>query len=246
MRRHLQLLATGLTLTVVAATAQTAPPAGFTSLFNGRDFTGWKVPSGDNGHWRVVDGIIDYDARSEAAGDKSLWSERAFGDFELLVDWRLKEAPYLNPNVPIILPDGTHKKGPDGKEYVMTVPDADSGIYLRGQGRSQVNIWNWPIGSGEVYGYRMDPKQPAAVRAGVTPKVNADRHVGEWNTFHITVRGDRLTVVLNGTRVLDDAQLPGLPPRGPIALQHHGAWKDGAWSSPPALVQFRNIYVKEL
>lgn len=246
MRRHLQLLAAGLTLTVVAASAQTAPPAGFTSLFNGKDFTGWKVPPGDNGHWRIVDGVIDYDARSEATGDKSLWSERAFGDFELMVDWRLKEAPYLNPNVPIILPDGTHKKGPDGKEYVMTVPDADSGVYLRGQGRSQVNIWNWPIGSGEVYGYRMDPKQPAAVRAGVTPKTNADRHVGEWNTFHITVRGDRLTVVLNGTRVLDNAQLPGLPPRGPIALQHHGAWKDGAWTSPPSLVQFRNIHVKEL
>jgi hypothetical protein len=245
MRRQVQLLAAGLAVTVIAASARTAPP-GFTSLFNGKDFTGWKVPAGDNGHWRIVEGVIDYDARSEAAGDKSLWSEREFGDFELLVDWRLKDAPYLNPNVPIILPDGTHKKGPDGKEFVMTVPDADSGIYLRGQGRSQVNIWNWPIGSGEVYGYRMDPKQPAAVRAGVTPRTNADRHVGEWNTFHITVRGDRLTVVLNGTRVLDDAQLPGLPPRGPIALQHHGAWKDGAWTSPPALVQFRNIYVKEL
>jgi hypothetical protein len=245
MRRQVQLLAAGLAVTVIAASAQIAPP-GFTSLFNGKDFTGWKVPAGDNGHWRIVEGVIDYDARSEAAGDKSLWSEREFGDFELLVDWRLKEAPYLNPNVPIILPDGTHKKGPDGKEFVMTVPDADSGIYLRGQGRSQVNIWNWPIGSGEVYGYRMDPKQPAAVRAGVTPRTNADRHVGEWNTFHITVRGDRLTVVLNGTRVLDNAQLPGLPPRGPIALQHHGAWKDGAWTSPPALVQFRNIYVKEL
>lgn len=246
MRRHLQLLAAALALTVGAGSAQTAPPAGYASLFNGKDFTGWTIPAGDNGHWRIVDGVIDYDARSEATGDKSLWSERAFGDFELMVDWRLKDAPYLNPNVPIILPDGTHKKGPDGKEFVMTVPDADSGIFLRGQGRSQVNIWNWPIGSGEVYGYRMDPKQPAAVRAGVTPKTNADRHIGEWNTFHITVRGDRLTVVLNGTRVLDNAQLPGLPPRGPIALQHHGAWKDGAWTSPPALVQFRNIYVKEL
>jgi Domain of Unknown Function (DUF1080) len=246
MRSVLQLLAAGLALTVVAASAQTAPPAGFTSLYNGKDFTGWKVPPGDNGHWRIIDGVIDYDARSEAAGDKSLWSERSFGDFELLVDWRLKEAPYLNPNVPIILADGTHKKGPDGKEYVMTVPDADSGIYLRGQGRSQVNIWNWPIGSGEVYGYRMDPKQPPEVRAGVTPKANADRHVGEWNTFHITVRGDRLTVVLNGTRVLDNALLPGLPPRGPIALQHHGASNNGVWTSPPSLVQFRNIYVKEL
>jgi len=228
-----------------AISAQSAP-TGFTSLFNGKDLTGWIVPAGDNGHWKVVDGVIDYDAKSEAADDKSLWFEREFGDFELRVDWRLKEAPYLNPNVPIILADGTHKKGPDGKEFVTTVPDADSGIFLRGQGKSQVNIWNWPIGSGEVYGYRMDAKQPASVRAGVTPKLNADRNIGEWNTFHITVRGDRLTVVLNGKTVLENAELPGLPPRGRIALQHHGASKDGAWTSPPSLVQFRNIYIKEL
>ena len=29
-------------------------------------------------------------------------------------------------------------------------------------------------------------------------------------------------------------------------LQHHGAMKDGKWTSPPALVQFRNIWIKEL
>ncbi len=230
----------------VAGTAQTGAPAGFTSLFNGKDLVGWTVPEGDNGHWRVVGGVIDYDARSDAKADKSLWSEREYGDFELRVDWRLKEVPYPNRNVPIILPDGTHKKGADGKEIVTTVPDADSGIYLRGLPKAQVNIWNWPIGSGEVYGYRMDADQPSAVRAGVTPKTIADRHIGEWNTFAITVRGDRLTVVLNGTPVIENAQLPGLPTRGRIGLQHHGASKDGVWTSPPALVQFRNIYVKEL
>ena len=52
----------------------------------------------------------------------------------------------------------------------MAVPDSDSGIYLRGSSKSQVNIWCWPIGSGEVYGYRMDDKMPPEVRAGVTPK----------------------------------------------------------------------------
>lgn len=245
-RRVLVAAAALLSLSVSAPVAEQNVPAGFTSLFNGRDLTGWIVPEGDNGHWKVVGGVIDYDARSEAKGDKSLWHERELGDFELRVDWRLKGAPYLNPNVPIILPDGTHKKGPDGKEFVTTVPDADSGIYLRGLPKAQVNIWNWPIGSGEVYGYRMDAKQPPAVRAGVTPKTHADRHIGEWNTFHITVRGNRLTVVLNGTTVLDGAELPGLPARGRIALQHHGALRDGQWTSPPSLVQFRNIYVKEL
>ena len=51
---------------------------------------------------------------------------------------------------------------------------------------------------------------PPAVRAGVTPKRNADRDIGEWNTFEITMRGDRLTVVLNGEEVISDAQLPGV------------------------------------
>jgi len=220
---------------------------GFTSLFNGNDFTGWKVPAGDNGHWKVVDGVIDYDAESEAPGnDKSLWSERAFGDFVLKVEWRIKSTPYINPGVPIILPTGLHKKDADGKEIRTSVPDSDSGIYLRGDSKAQVNIWAWPIGSGEVYGYRMDAKMPPAVRAGVTPKRNADRDIGAWNAFEITMRGDRLTVVLNGEEVISAAQLPGIAPRGPIALQHHGAKKDGVWVSPPSLVQFRNISIKEM
>jgi hypothetical protein len=242
------LLSSGFLLiaTVLAGSAQTAAPPGFTALFNGRDLTGWVVPDGDNGHWRVVDGVIDYDAMSEAKDEKSLWSAREYGDFELRVDWRLKDVPYPNPNVPIILPDGTHKKDASGKDLRMTVPDADSGIYLRGMSKAQVNIWNWPIGSGEVYGYRTDEKMPAAVRAAVTPRTAADRHIGEWNTFAITMRGSRLTVVLNGTTVIEQAELPGVPARGRLALQHHGAGRPGRWTSPPSLVQFRNIYIKEL
>jgi hypothetical protein len=229
------------------ATAQTAqPPAGFVPLFNGKDFTGWKVPDGDNGHWKIVDGVIDYDAQSDAPGDKNLWSVGEYGDFVLRLEWRIKETPYVNPNVPIIRVDGTHKKDADGKEIRLAVPDSDSGVFVRGSSRAQVNIWAWPIGSGEVYGYRMDAKMPPDVRAGVTPKANADRDIGQWNAFEITMRGDRLTVVLNGIRVLDNALLPGVPARGPLALQHHGQKKDGAWTGPPSLVQFRNISIKAL
>jgi len=215
-------------------------------LFNGRDLAGWKIPAGDNGHWRVVDGVIDYDAESEAAGEKSLFSERSFADFVLQVDWRLKATPYVNPSVPIIRFDGTHKKDAGGKEIRIPVPDADSGIYLRGSSKAQVNIWCWPIGSGEVYGYRMDEKMPPAVRAGVTPSKNADKNIGEWNTYDITVRGNRLTVVLNGQTVINSAELPDLPATGPVGLQHHGGKKGGVWTSPPALVQFRNISIEEL
>ena len=44
-------------------------PEGFTPLFNGKDLSGWKVPAGDGGHWKVLDGVIDYDAESQAAGE---------------------------------------------------------------------------------------------------------------------------------------------------------------------------------
>jgi len=238
------LLALGVCVAPLAA--QDAPPPGFESLFNGKDLTGWRVPAGDNGHWRVVNGVIDYDAESQAAEDKALWTEREFGDFTLRVDWRIKETPYTNPNVHIVKPDGTSKLDAAGKPVLMAVPDSDSGIYLRGKDKAQVNIWCWPVGSGEVYGYRTDEKMPAAVRAGVTPRKLADRNIGEWNTFEITVKGNRLTVVLNGERVIENAELPELPPRGRIALQHHGSKKDGQWNSPPALVQFRRISIKGL
>jgi hypothetical protein len=246
--RHPVRLATALVMASLLLSAARAadPPQGFTSLFNGKDFSGWKVPEGDNGHWKIVDGVIDYDAQSEAQGDKNLWTEKQYGDFTLRVDWRIKETPYLNPRVPIIMPDGTHKLDAKGQEIRITVPDSDSGILLRGEGKSQVNIWCWPTGSGEVYGYRMDKSMPAEVRAGVTPKLNADKNIGEWNTFEITVRGDRLTVVLNGKTVIENAQLPGIPARGPLALQHHGGKRNGEWSGPPSLVQFRNISIKEL
>jgi hypothetical protein len=225
------------------------PPQGFTKLFNGKDFTGWKVPRGDNGHWKVVDGVIDYDAKSEAKGEKSLWSDKAYRDFVLRIDWRLKtDDPGFKNKVPIILPDGSHKKDADGKEIRVEIDDVDSGIYLRGTPNAQVNIWMWPVGSGEVWGYRTNRKMPAEVRAAVTPKVKADRPRGEWNTFEIKMQGDRLWVNLNGKEVISNAQLPGVPREGPIALQHHGSYnaKTGRWTGPPSLVQFRNIYLKEL
>src|SRR5207237_10607638 len=123
-----------------------SPPPGCVALFNGRDLAGWQVPEGDGGHWKVVNGVIDYDAESQAKTDKNLWTERPFGDFVLHVDWRLKEAPYMNQRVPYILPDGTHARDIHGKELRLTLPDADSGILLRGSARYQVNIWCWPIG----------------------------------------------------------------------------------------------------
>ena len=247
--RRALVAASSMLIALAIAPTQAADsqlPEGFAPLFNSKDFTHWKVPAGDNGHWKIIDGVIDYDAQSEASGDKSLWTEREYKDFILHVDWRIKETPYVNPNVPYILPDGTHARDVKGKEMKMSLPDSDSGIFIRGSATHQLNIFCWPIGSGEMYGVRMDKKRDPEVRAAATPRTQADKPVGEWNRFEITVRGNTVNVVLNGKKVIVNAMLADLPASGRIALQHHGSMRDGKWTSPPALVQFKNIFIKEL
>jgi hypothetical protein len=219
---------------------------GFVPLFGGVDLDQWIVPEGDQGHWKVAGEVIDYDAASESSGDKNLWSKKEYKDFHLVADWRIKETPYVNPNVAQILADGSEAVDAEGKPVKLSLPDSDSGIFLRGDGKYQVNIWCWPIGSGEMYGVRRDPNMPAEVRAAVTPKVKADKPIGQWNRFEIVVRGESVTVQLNGQTVIENASIPGLPASGKIALQHHGSKQDGKWNSPPSLVQFRNILIKEL
>lgn len=223
--------------------SEPAVPTGFVSLFNGVNLEGWTVRDPQNHDWQVADGVIDCDPH-EGPGDRNLWTTGSYGDFELLVDWRIKHSPYINRAARVILPDGTYKKDDAGEDVLIEVPNTDSGVFLRGQHKSQVNIWCWPVGSGEVWGYRTDPALSPEVHASVTPKLRADRPIGQWNTFHIVMKGDRLTVRLNGQLVLDNAQLPGVPARGPIALQHHGARKDGLWGA--SFLQFRRPFIKQL
>lgn len=233
-------------VSVSSAFGQLEVEDGFQSLFNGKDLTGWVIPEGDNGHWKVVDGVIDYDARSQSKGERNLKTEQEFGDYILKIDWKIKEVSGAF-NMPVVLSDGSYLTDAAGKKITIKRPNADSGIFMRGSSKAQLNIWCWPTGSGEVYGYRNDKKVSPEVRAGVTPKLNADNPVGEWNTFLVLMIGDRVTVFLNDQMVLEQAQLPGIPERGPIVLQHHGGpTKDGKLKPASSLVQFRNIWIKSL
>jgi hypothetical protein len=207
---------------------------GFINLYTGLDLAGWKDEEGHKDHWRPSDWRLVYDGKSDAK-DKNLWTSKEYEDFEMICDWRFPGKPKKMKR-PIILPSGDYDKDDNSKQKEIEVDDAgDSGIYLRGSSRSQINMWCWPVGSGEVYSYRIDPKMPAEVKSGVTPKEKADRPLGQWNRFHITMVGDRLSVVLNGKKVIDNAQLPDVPKRGPIALQHHG--------DP---IEFANLFIREL
>jgi hypothetical protein len=219
---------------------------GYTRLFNGKDLTGWKIPDGDNGHWSVIDGVIDYDARSEAQGDKNLWSEKEYTDFLLHVEWRFKGYGDHLFKLPTILPNGEYLLDEDGKVIEPLGPNSDSGILLKGVG--QTNLWCWSVGSGELWSVRNNKDLPAEVRAAAVPSSNQDNPVGFWNAFDIIVKGEYITIINNGIVVIHNAYYPGLNVKGPIGFQHHGGInrETGKLQGASSLVQFRNIWIKEL
>jgi hypothetical protein len=234
----------------IPADQRAAPDEGFRAVFDGT-LDGWVergggVPSAaapakdvaaepaagaaEGGHWTVRDWILAFDGKG-----KDLWSERSLKDFEMIVDWRWVGDHQGEMRRPHFSADGAEARNPDGSARTAVIGERDSGIYLRGSTKSQVNMWMWPCGSGEVWGYRTDAKMPPEVRAACTPKAAADAPVGQWNRFRIRMRGDVLDVWLNGTQVIEAATLPGVPAEGPIGLQSHGS-----------AVEFANIYVREL
>jgi hypothetical protein len=205
-----------------AANEEAVKAAGFTRIFDGRTLNGWKHTR-DTDNWKAVNGILRHDGKPGSTRD--LWTEESYGDFTLVFDWRWSGRGPMKSQ-PRVMPDGS-------ENGTVEIEEHDSGIYLRGNTKSQVNLWNWPIGSGEVYGYRTDPKMSAAIKAAVTPRSKADKPIGEWNRTMITLKGDRLTVSLNGGVVIENAQLPDVPAAGPIGLQHHGS-----------AIDFANFWIK--
>jgi hypothetical protein len=206
---------------------------GFTSLFNGKNLKGWKTPAGKHA-WKVVDGVIDYEAKGG-----NLTTEKSFGNYVLRIDWRFKRTAGPPYNAKLFDADGNVTGN-------KPVSNADSGIFVRGSGKSQVNLWCWPCGSGQLWAFHRS-KDPI-IRKGAIPKVNADKPVGQWNEMEITMQGETLTLVLNGRTVIDQSRMPGIGTKGPIVLQHHGGYneKSKTWSPASALIQFRNINIKEL
>lgn len=205
--------------------------AGFTQIFDGKSLAGWKTGPNPPTNWFVHNGILQHTGKKGDIND--LWSEKTYQNFTLVFDWRWSDRGPLMQR-PVIQPDGTEKKNADGSPVTVEVEELDSGIYLRGSTKAQVNLWNWPAGSGEVYGFRTAPDSSPEVRAAVTPHSRADNPPGQWNRMMISLRNEVLNVSLNGRVVIENAKLPGIPATGPIGLQHHGA-----------AIDFANIWIKE-
>ena len=209
--------------------------AGLRSIFDGLTLTGWH--EGDalgttaaGKHWSVGGNVIHFDGKGH-----DLWTNESYGDFEMQVDWKWTNEHQGLLKRPFIGLDGNTVKNPDGSDKLVEVEERDSGIYLRGNSKSQVNIWTWPCGSGEVYGYRTDARMTPEVRAACAPRMHADAAVGQWNRFRIRMVGEVLNVWLNDKHVLVDARLPGVPASGPIALQCHGC-----------PIEFTNVMIERL
>jgi hypothetical protein len=200
-----------------AGPADNKPPEGFTALFNGKDLTGWQ-------------GLVDVKERAKLSPEQ-LAQRQKEANAKYLPHWTVKDG--------ILHYDGKGNNLQTAKDYGdfelwvdwKIGKKGDSGIYLRGN--PQVQIWDNAEGSGGLYNNKKHPSKPLKF---------ADKPVGEWNTFHSIMRGDKVTVYLNGVLVVDKTPLENywepsqpLPTKGPIELQHHG---DRLW--------FKNIYVKEL
>ena len=219
-----------------ATPAQTAESyAGFQQMFDGKTFAGWKITDANKEVWSSSGLHVVAKAGVKGSG-LDLWTEKNYKDFSLVADWKFRTKP-VKKMVNEIAPNGEEPiLGADGKPKQIEVEEpADSGIYLRGSSKAQVNIWVRPIGSGDIRGYRVDKSLPMEIRTACTPKVNADAKPGQWNRFFITMKGDRCTVILNGKTIIDNAQLPGIAPEGPIALQYHHDE-----------IEFANVFIKEL
>jgi len=78
---------------------------------------------------------------------------------------------------------------------------SNSGIYLRGRYEVQVE---------DDYGKEPDSHEIGGVYGFLTPRVNAGRQAGEWQTIEITLVGRILTVVLNGEPIIERQAIPGI------------------------------------
>ena len=110
--------------------------------------------------------------------------------------------------------------------------DANSGIFIRCQEPNKITDEN--CYEANIFDQRPDPTYGTGAIVKVAkltaPMIKAG---GQWNTFDITAKGSRLTVVLNGTTTVDvdDTKFAG----GPIALQ----WGRG-------VIRFRKVEIRPL
>ena len=110
-------------------------------------------------------------------------------------------------------------------ELQCTEDHCNSGIYLRGRYEIQVG----------TEGGTQPSHEQGAVYGMIAPSVALPLGIGQWQVFDITFVGRNATVIQNGTKILDEVEIPGITggaldadegEPGPIYLQgDHGPVK---------------------
>jgi hypothetical protein len=198
---------------------------GFVSLFNGKDLSGWK-------------GLVENPLKRAAMKPAELAEAQKIADAKMKEGWQVKDGLLVFTGKGDNIASEKHYEDFELLVDWKITPEGDAGIYLRGT--PQVQIWDTArrdagaqVGSGGLYNNEKNASKPLKV---------ADNPVGEWNTFRIIMRGDKVTVYLNGQLVTDNVSLENywdrkqpIFPKEQIELQAHGTH-----------VAYRNIYIKEL
>jgi hypothetical protein len=217
----------------IPASAQKVEP-GFTSLFNGKNLTGW---AGRTNHWSVQDGCITGITTKEnpAKGNNFLIcregdKNRVVGDFELRLSFKFT-GTWGN--------SGIQYRSADKGNYVVHGYQADmesgpnyTGILYEEGGRGilatvsqKVVIKDKP----EVVGTTGDEK---AIKSAIHPL--------EWNDYVIIAKGNHLQHFVNGKLTVDvtDEDAAKAAKEGILALQIH--------AGEPMKIQFKDIRIKAL
>lgn len=198
---------------------------GIVPLFNGVDLTGWK-------------GLLANPIKRAQMNPDTLQKLQAKADESMRKSWYVKDGLLEFSGTGENL--CTVKKYSDVEMWVdwRIEKDGDAGIYLRGS--PQVQIWDTArrnvgaqVGSGGLYNNTVYPSKPLVL---------ADNAIGDWNSFHIIMKADRVTVWLNGVLVVNNIILENywdrkqpIFPEEQIELQAHGNH-----------VSYRDLYIREL
>lgn len=239
-----------LVLVLGIAAAADKKSAGFRSLFNGKDLSGWhknpaKIGHGTGGSWTVVNGAV-VGAQDPPVNGGLMLSDEKFGNFEVQFDvwpdWGCDSGFFLRSNdkgqayqIMIDYHDGgnvgeIYREGLDGQGFRSFQID---GVY---SGKTLKDVQAKPEGGGQL---NIDPAQ-------WTKKI---WKMNGWNTIRARVEGDPPTITtwINGhliTKYTSDRKFEDkIGDTGSLAMQVHGGEK--AWA-PGGKIRFRNIKIKEL
>jgi hypothetical protein len=235
-----------------ALTAQAAD-AGFKSIFNGKDLSGWE---GLAPYWSVRDGAITGQTKDDKLPANTFLVYKAGqpGNFELRMKFKLtaeNDKGQANSGVQYrskVMEAATFVVGgyqadiDNGKYIGMLYEERGRGILM--QPGQKIRISPPAASAGGADAKKGKAKQKASVETVATvttaEQLAAAYKMGEWSELRIVAKGNHLQHYVNGKLTADvtDADPAAAAKSGVIALQLH--------RGPPMTIQFKDVQLKTL